>query len=277
MSISREQVQRVAELARLEIADDAVERVAAQLSGVLELVATLDALDLSDCEPTVFAPAQAPLCPVKGAYPSATDFSDTQGRDCWSYLDSSTTPLGFENARVLWKKDPDQGAYIWAAGMHPGSTVDVVRRWLAALTGTVTLTGRFVDGDPGGGDGVVVSIRKNGQALWTRTIANGGGEAAFNFDVSVARGENVDFVVNRNAEPTYDSTAFNVNIAFTATPLKAGWAWDNCVGPLVDRLASRGFRRPIRADEREDYRQLFESSRQGATVEVEAWAFVGGE
>lgn len=61
MSISREQVQRVAELARLEIADDAVERVAAQLSGVLELVATLDALDLSDCEPTVFAPAQAPL------------------------------------------------------------------------------------------------------------------------------------------------------------------------------------------------------------------------
>ena len=57
-----------------------------------------------------------------------------------------------------------------------------------------------------------------------------------------------------------------MNVAFTATPRKAGWTWDNCVGPLVDRLASHGFRRPVRADEREDYRQLFESSRQGASA-----------
>ncbi len=61
MSISREEVQRVAELARLEIAADAVDRVAAQLSGILDFVATLDALDLGDCEPTAFAPAAAPL------------------------------------------------------------------------------------------------------------------------------------------------------------------------------------------------------------------------
>ena len=61
MSIRREEVQRVAELARLEIAEDRIDRVAEQMSGILDFVATLDSLDLSDCEPTAFAPADAPL------------------------------------------------------------------------------------------------------------------------------------------------------------------------------------------------------------------------
>ncbi len=61
MSIDREEVKRIAELARLEIAEDAVDRVAAQLSSVLEFVATLNQMDLAGCEPTTFAPADAPL------------------------------------------------------------------------------------------------------------------------------------------------------------------------------------------------------------------------
>lgn len=61
MSISREEVWRVAELARLEIADDAVDRVAAQMSSILDFVATLNTLDLTDRAPTTFAPADALL------------------------------------------------------------------------------------------------------------------------------------------------------------------------------------------------------------------------
>jgi len=60
MSIDRDEVRRIAELARLEIDDDAVDRVAAQLSSVLEFVATLNSMDLEGCEPSVFAPADAP-------------------------------------------------------------------------------------------------------------------------------------------------------------------------------------------------------------------------
>ena len=63
MSIDRDEVKRIAELARLEIADDEIAAVAAQLSTVLDLVATLDALDLAGCEPMAFAPAEAPLRP----------------------------------------------------------------------------------------------------------------------------------------------------------------------------------------------------------------------
>lgn len=63
MSIDAREVRRIAALARLEIAEDAVERVAAQLSSVLEFAATLNELDLAGCEPAAFAPAGAPLRP----------------------------------------------------------------------------------------------------------------------------------------------------------------------------------------------------------------------
>jgi len=61
MSIDRAEVTRIAELARLQIPEDQVERLAAQLSQVLDFATTIQQLDLAGCEPTVFAPADAPL------------------------------------------------------------------------------------------------------------------------------------------------------------------------------------------------------------------------
>ena len=59
--LSREEVLRIAELARLEIPEDQLERLAGQLSQVLDFAAQLHQLDLAGCEPTIFAPADAPL------------------------------------------------------------------------------------------------------------------------------------------------------------------------------------------------------------------------
>lgn len=61
MAIDREDVKRIAELARLDLPEADVERMAGQLSNVLEFVAALSRLDLAGCEPTTFAPADAPL------------------------------------------------------------------------------------------------------------------------------------------------------------------------------------------------------------------------
>ena len=61
MSLSREEVERIAELARLEIPAAQIERLAGQLSQVLDFAATLHQLDLAGLEPTVFAPADVPL------------------------------------------------------------------------------------------------------------------------------------------------------------------------------------------------------------------------
>jgi aspartyl-tRNA(Asn)/glutamyl-tRNA(Gln) amidotransferase subunit C len=50
--IDREQVLHVARLARLELSDEEVERMASELSGILEHVDRISALDLEDVEPT---------------------------------------------------------------------------------------------------------------------------------------------------------------------------------------------------------------------------------
>jgi aspartyl-tRNA(Asn)/glutamyl-tRNA(Gln) amidotransferase subunit C len=50
--IDREQVLHVARLARLELSDDEVARMAEELSGILEHVERIAQLDLDDVEPT---------------------------------------------------------------------------------------------------------------------------------------------------------------------------------------------------------------------------------
>jgi aspartyl-tRNA(Asn)/glutamyl-tRNA(Gln) amidotransferase subunit C len=50
--IDRDQVLQVARLARLELTEPEVERMAAELSGILEHVDRIAALDLDDVEPT---------------------------------------------------------------------------------------------------------------------------------------------------------------------------------------------------------------------------------
>jgi aspartyl-tRNA(Asn)/glutamyl-tRNA(Gln) amidotransferase subunit C len=50
--IDREQVLHVARLARLELTDEEVEKMASELSGILEHVERINQLDLEDVEPT---------------------------------------------------------------------------------------------------------------------------------------------------------------------------------------------------------------------------------
>jgi aspartyl-tRNA(Asn)/glutamyl-tRNA(Gln) amidotransferase subunit C len=50
--IDREQVLHVARLARLELSEEEIERMSAELTGILEHVDRISALDLDDVEPT---------------------------------------------------------------------------------------------------------------------------------------------------------------------------------------------------------------------------------
>src|SRR5262245_27546700 len=56
-----EDVRRVAELARIDIPDGELDRTARELSAVLAFAATLERLDLSGLEPSVFAPVTGAL------------------------------------------------------------------------------------------------------------------------------------------------------------------------------------------------------------------------
>lgn len=59
MAIDRAEALRIAELARLHLPAGEEDAVARQLSQVLDFIATLDTLDLSDADPTVLTPADA--------------------------------------------------------------------------------------------------------------------------------------------------------------------------------------------------------------------------
>jgi len=59
MAIRREDVERIAELARLELSPDRLDQVAGQLSRVLDFVAMLEKLELNADPPAETAPAEA--------------------------------------------------------------------------------------------------------------------------------------------------------------------------------------------------------------------------
>jgi aspartyl-tRNA(Asn)/glutamyl-tRNA(Gln) amidotransferase subunit C len=50
--IDRDQILHVARLARLELSEEEIERMSGELSGILEHVDRISALDLDDVEPT---------------------------------------------------------------------------------------------------------------------------------------------------------------------------------------------------------------------------------
>jgi aspartyl-tRNA(Asn)/glutamyl-tRNA(Gln) amidotransferase subunit C len=59
MSIPREEVARIAALARLTLPEERLDRLAAELSRVLEFVAALDRLELEGLAPSVLTPTHA--------------------------------------------------------------------------------------------------------------------------------------------------------------------------------------------------------------------------
>jgi aspartyl-tRNA(Asn)/glutamyl-tRNA(Gln) amidotransferase subunit C len=61
MAIRRDEVRRIAGLARLEIPDGDLDRVAAGLSSMLDYAQALKRLDLAGCEAPTFAPSAAEL------------------------------------------------------------------------------------------------------------------------------------------------------------------------------------------------------------------------
>lgn len=206
-----------------------------------------------------------PFCPQHATYDAIAQFSGQQGGDCWWYLDGAGTPLQFFPERSRW----EGAALVWNTGLHPGSQIDVIRRWTAPGDGTVTITGSFADADPGGGDGVHVAVRRQGVELFRATIPNGSApvfvDEAFAAGVPVIRGDAVDFVVERGASDLYDTTALAVALAFRPAPPPEGLTWEGCAGPVLFDVASRAFRRPVRPEELSALQTLFTETLAAAT------------
>ncbi|WP_239302788.1 hypothetical protein [Paenibacillus sp. ACRRY] len=91
---------------------------------------------------------------------------------------------------------------------HPGANSDSVRKFVAPESGTL----RF-EGTPKleatGGDGVIVSIQKNGTTIWgPNTITTTTG-SSYDFSIDVNATDSITFIVNKNQNNTSDKTLWD--------------------------------------------------------------------
>jgi hypothetical protein len=106
-------------------------------------------------------------------YRASTQFSNTQGQNNWYYVDENNALMTYDSANNVWAGSEGPYQWLWASGGHPGGAHDSVRQWRATAAGSIHITGSVADGDPGGGDGIVATIKKGSTILWQQTIANG--------------------------------------------------------------------------------------------------------
>jgi hypothetical protein len=244
----------------------------AQLATVEQLAALLVATPaiMEGC-PTPTDPP--PLCAEHATYDATAQFSGEQGRDCWSYLDANGGALAYAAANGHWFSPTDAGLFLWNNGLHPGTGVDVVLRWTAPRDGSAALSGSFFDADAGGGDGVVVVVRGPAGDLFTGVIENGGAPVPFSAALAVRRGDVVDVVVQRGPSNAYDTTGHALSIAFTPAPSSGGRTWENCGQQVVERVAARAFRRPLRPEEQDELRRVFDETAAAAVEAGEPGVF----
>jgi hypothetical protein len=120
--------------------------------------------------------------------------------------------------------------------LHPGPTSDVAAVWTSPVGAEVRVDGRLADFDPNCGDGITWQLRHVPAAGAAKTLARGtvgnGKTGAFGqpdgVTATVAAGDRLELVINRNAEYTCDTTG--VEFVITAGEQK----WDFAADWLAD-------------------------------------------
>jgi len=175
---------------------------------------------LESMEVEVDASGKAKPVLKAGGWHAGTDFSSVQGQSCWGYQEwtgSSYRDMRFDKKDNAWHGSK-QLSLLGREWAHPDSDREPARKWVSPIAGTVTISGNAHDADPGGGDGVVVSILKGSTELWSKTIANGDTKGYdFDLQVPVQVGDAIYFRVAMRGDPGFDSTYFNPSISVAGT------------------------------------------------------------
>ncbi|OUS78413.1 hypothetical protein B1748_02115 [Paenibacillus sp. MY03] len=153
-----------------------------------------------------------------GSFHSASaGFSSTQGDGGWYYQqwDGSTyynLPT-YDAGSAAWQQSGTD-LIIGAAFQHP-DTNESVRKWVAPSSGTIDVTGT-VKMYQSGGDGVVVTIKKNGTTLWGPHLIDGNDTTtgvSHHVTTTVTAGDAIFFIVNKNGSKYFDSTLWDPMIS----------------------------------------------------------------
>jgi hypothetical protein len=120
-----------------------------------------------------------------------------------------------------------------SVAVHPGPSSGVGVGWKSPLTGTVRVTGRVIDGDPAGGDGIAWVIERQGRSsrlpLASGDFPNGGrqefsqGQGAERLhSIPIRTGETLRLIVLPKANYICDTTVTELEI----TDAQSGKTWN---------------------------------------------------
>lgn len=156
-------------------------------------------------------------------------WSTSQGTDGWYYA----TFVNNEPSLMVWDTDGkfwSAPGNIWTSirsngSMLPGTGMDVGLVWKAPVTGMITIRGKDNLYAPWGeayaaGDGVIVSIMKGSQVLWT-TLVKYGDRPSYEVSTPIRAGEEIKFIMNINKNNAYDDFVWKPTVAYTTQPYQA--------------------------------------------------------
>ena len=147
-------------------------------------------------------------------------FSGEQGKNNWYYRSHARkgmTDMTFDAANNRWQGDAEF-CLISTGSMHP-DTVDAALVFKAPKAGTVTCLYSFTSASDQG-DGVILYIKHNGEKVEIGSEKNGGllitygSPADGEITLTVAEGDEIAFIINRNGTNTFDATDTAVTVAY---------------------------------------------------------------
>lgn len=170
---------------------------------------------------------------ITARFDSFADFSSQQGGKGWFYeqnKDGKYSQLLWLNNS--WKSTEEDFVIIEKEMIHPGNSIDTVRKWVAPQDGFVAIRGRLSDSNPMG-DGVIASVFHNDRLLWKNIRANRSQrwndppellmQSEHYVRTYVRKGDCILFELNCRGNNSFDATQWNPVIDYInfSAPIKA--------------------------------------------------------
>ena len=136
-------------------------------------------------------------------------FNTEQGVDNWFYYEYGEycgTELVYDSNKEQWVSATADYPNITQSSISPGDT-DAGYRFIAPDKGMICLKGTAVCPweDSAKGNGVILSIIRGQNVIWSQELVYGN-TASYDINLSVRKGETLDFRVNCNGNRNYDWT-----------------------------------------------------------------------